>query len=386
MKLLFSSLVASLMAANNAVVNGQTLAEKWQIGEPAYTWTAADNKIDLNYAVSTFVIADNPSVEIFDGECGVGANTKTNGFATALTGLDGLEIDTSAESFSADGRTSELDVTIDPQTLAADPELFTDNGDNTASIVFCVRYSLDATGGLEVNFLENLITMNIDLSDGFTVDSFAVTPKDKIESTAVQTYNVDAKLCVGTGADSDAVKADPPAGTVYNQGSLITVCVFPDSAAETDGIVMNNIDSYAWKRQDPDVGGVTPPEIYQNAIGGGAADGNGLTTFADCNGSDVCVFDSILFAQFYSTEGAVSGEGIATLQFAPTAGRRLRANGDMNAQRKLQQAESASDFGLAVDVTAVEDGPGALAPASGGATLGATVLVAAMGFVAALLI
>merc|ERR1712188_133728 len=201
-----------------------------------------------------------------------------------------------------------------------------------ATIVFCVRYSLDATGDLEVNFLENVITMNIDLSAGFTVSSFEVAPKDKIESTATQTYNVDAKLCVGSGANSDDIKADPPAGTVYNQGSLITVCVYPDADAAADGIVMNNIDSYTWKRQDPDVGGVTPPEIYQNAIGAGTADGNGLTTFSACNGQDVCVFDSILFAPFYQTQGAVSGDGIATLQF--DTARRARA---LKGSRKLQQ-------------------------------------------------
>merc|ERR1712110_1075411 len=263
----------------------------------------------------------------------------------------------------------------DPQTLAADPDLFTDNGDSTASIVFCVRYSLDATGGLEVNFLESLITMNIDLSAGFEVAAFDVAPKDKIESTALQTYNVEAKLCVGTGDD---VKADPPAGTVYNQGSLITVCVYPDADAAADGIVMNNIDSYTWRRQDPDVGGVTPQEIYQNAIGSGTADANGLTTFADCNGSDVCVFDSILFAQFYATQGAVSGDGIATLQFQTA--RRLGGK-----QRKLQQAESADDFGLNVDVNALDDGPGVLATA-GGATLGMTALVSFMGLVSALLL
>merc|ERR1712130_775602 len=112
---------------------------------------------------------------------------------------------------SVDGRLSQLDVTLDMPTLAADADLFSEDGaNNKASIVFCIRYSLDATGDLEVNFLENLITMSIDLSAGFTVDSFDVAPKDKIESTAVQTYNVDAKLCVGSGANSNAVKADPP--------------------------------------------------------------------------------------------------------------------------------------------------------------------------------
>merc|ERR1712232_1462416 len=109
------------------------------------------------------------------------------------------------------------------------------------------------------------------------------------------------------------------------------------------------------------------------AIGSGNADGNGLTTFADCNGSDVCVFDSILFAQFYATEGAVTGEGIATLQFETA--RRLRADGS---RRKMQQADQAADFGLNVDVNAVNDGPGALATA-GGATLGMTALFPSWG-------
>jgi len=375
MKLLFSSVIASLAATT---ANGQTLAEKWQIGDPAYAWTAADNTFDLDYAVSTFIVETNPSVEIFDANCGAGDNSKTVGFGftPVLSGLADLPLVDGA-GFIADGRTSELDVTIDPQTLANDPDLFTDNGDNTASIVFCIRYSLGVTGSYEVNFLESLITMNIDLSAGFEVAAFDVAPKDKIESTALQVYNVEAKLCVGTGAD---VTADPPVETVYNQGSLITVCVYPDADAASDGIVMNSIDSYSWKRQDPDVGGVTPPEIYQNAIDGGSADTNGLTTFTDCNASPVCVFDSILFAQFYETPGAVSGDGIATLQFQTA--RRLGANGK---QRKLQQAEAAADFGLNVDVNALDDGPGALATA-GGATLGMTALVSFMGLVSALLI
>jgi len=324
------------------------------------------------------IIETNPSVQIFDANCGTGGNAKTDGFTTTLSGLEGITAPDDSGAFSATGRLSQLDVGLTMPTLAADPDLFTDNGDNTVDIVFCVRYSLDAAGDLEVNFLENLITLTVELNTDFTVDNFTVTPKDKIESTAVQTYNVDAKLCVGgyvaNGDDPAAVKADPPVETVYNQGSLITVCVYPDADAEADGLVMNNIDSYTWKRD-----GGTPDEIFQNAIGGGNADGNGLTSFSGCTGEQVCVFDTILFANFYATEGAVNGAGVATLQFAR---RRLGANGN---QRKLQQADQAADFGLNVDVNALDDGPGALATA-GGATLGMTALVSFMGLVSALLI
>merc|ERR1712146_21261 len=56
--------------------------------------------------------------------------------------------------------------------------------------------------------------------------------------------------------------------------------------------------------------------------------------------------------------GQVSGDGIATLQF--DTARRARAL--KGSARKLQQADatSASEFGLNVDVNALDDGPGML--------------------------
>merc|ERR1711877_69108 len=121
-------------------------------------------------------------------------------------------------------------------------------------------------------------------------------------------------------------------------------------------------------------------------IGSGSADANGLTTFTGCNGQDVCVFDSILFAQFYETVGQVSGDGIATLQF--DTARRARAL--KGSRRQLQQADaaSASEFGLNVDVNALDDGPGMLAPAGSSAatSFGMSAVVAFGGLVASALL
>merc|ERR1712232_963821 len=141
------------------------------------------------------------------------------------------------------------------------------------------------------------------------------------------------------------------------------------------------------RRQDPEVGGVLPPETYQNAIGSGAADANGLTTFTGCNGQDVCVFDSILFAQFYETVGQVSGDGLATLQF--DTARRARALKGSARQLQAQDAASASEFGLNVDVNALNDGPGMLAPAgssAAAASFGMSAVVAFGGLVASALL
>merc|ERR1712173_106157 len=125
--------------------------------------------------------------------------------------------------------------------------------------------------------------MGIDLSAGFSVQAFDVAPKDKIESTATQTYNVDAKLCVGTGATTAEITADPPGDTVYNQGSLITVCVYPDADAAADGIVMNTIDNYTWRRQDP----ASASEFGLNVDVNALDDGDLYTTNSDTSATIV---------------------------------------------------------------------------------------------------
>merc|ERR1712160_86700 len=91
-----------------------------------------------------------------------------------------------------------------------------------------------------------------------------------------------------------------------------------------DGIKMQTIDSFEWTRD----------ATAQAAVESGVAAGNLLTTFDEttCANGDYCQFSSILFAAFYATEGQVSGNGVASMQFGTT--RRL-SSGDSGGLRAL---------------------------------------------------
>jgi hypothetical protein len=94
----------------------------------------------------------------------------------------------------------------------------------------------------------------------------------------------------------------------------------------------------------------------------------------------VCSFETILFAAFYTSAGAVLGSGVASMQFGTTdtsGGRRLR--GDTEG-RDLQEddAAAAAEFELDFDVAQ------ATAQAtSGAASCGVMASMGVLGMVAA---
>jgi len=240
-----------------------------------------------------------------------------------------------------------------------------------AQIVFCVRFGLNTLGDspVEVNFLESVVTLNVDLSSGFAIDDINVTPKDQLINTAAQAYTVEGYMC---NPGTDTAVAD--AAAALNQGSLITVCIKPDADGINDGIKMRTVDSFEWTRD----------ATTQAAIESGAAAGNLLTSFDEtaCSGGDYCQFSSILFAAFYATEGQVAGNGVASMQFGT---RRLsEKTGGLRALQE-QEAAATSEFDLAVSLAAANDGPVMLETAAGASmgTMVATVL-ASVGVIAML--
>jgi len=275
--------------------------------------------------------------------------------------------------------------------MAQNPDLYTETNSETegkgAIMVFCVRFGLFTTGGddgLEVDFLETVITLNIDHQAGFEVPALNVARKDKIQATATQTYTVEAKLCTGKGT-TFAEKTTAPDDNTFNQGEAITVCVYPGAEAMQDGLTMESILDFTWSRDDD----VTT--LDQLAIVGSSAENDmGLTLYDNCVSGDVCIFSTILLAQYYVEIGNVDGSGQATLAFPGAAQttapgtRRLGESSD--SKRKLQEAAppTLAEFDMTVGINAVNDGPGALAQASGASVLGFTVTV--MGLIGSLLL
>ena len=147
---------------------------------------------------------------------------------------------------------------------------------------------------------------------------------------------------------------------------------------------MESVLDFTWSRDDD----VTT--LDQLAIVGSAAENDmGLTSYDNCSSGDVCVFSTILLAQYYVEIGNVDGSGQATLAFpgaATTVPGKRRLGESSDSKRKLQEAAppTLAEFGMTVGINAVNDGPGALAQGSGASVLGFTVTV--MGLIVSLLL
>ena len=266
-------------------------------------------------------------------------------------------------------------------------------------------------GFREVNFIESLLTVFFNLEAGFDVTSFNVEPKERIETTAAEDqYTLEAWLCpnvtdmdVTTFPNYNDDKEVPKrisesflanftgTKTYFNQGALISVCVAPDNAAWTDGIRMNGITKFDWIRND--LSGDeqsaltslnTQQEIEQSAIENGNKATNGLTSYErnTCEGAkDFCTFASILFADFYISQGAVSGIGSAKLAFK-TSRRRL---GEPEGRELQNDPGAASPFDVNVPVDLTDTGPGSLKTA-GGSSFGIGTFTFTMALLGAVLL
>jgi len=312
MKIFLGTILTSVVFAQGRNLNTVSeLQQKWALDEnPSSNYTASDNKFVMTYAtVADTIVGDaNMQVAFYDKNCknpvAIDGITPTMYPLTEGIGdIDTLKL--------GDGEGAKIEFVLDPETLANDSKIYsTLNGDGVMKL--CVRFSLgypDDGNFQEVNFVESVISITYDLTAGFDVDGFAVAPKEQDVATGTLTYQVNAYLCVpGSEADGAPYPAVSTAAT-FNQGDVVEVCVRPDDAARGDGIVMDAITDFKWKRDD------VSPSIEQEAIVGSEDATNGLTTYECVSESEYCHFSSILFADFYKSTGNVFGSGNANLKF-----------------------------------------------------------------------
>lgn len=179
-------------------------------------------------------------------------------------------------------------------------------------------------------------------------------------------------------------------GKKFNQGALINVCVVVKDEFAAQDIVLKELTEFSWTRQggttfDSAIGGGSGANVInQVAIVGSASAGNYLTSYtaSSCLNQYWCDFASVLFAQFYNTDGEVSGAGDAIIQFKTRRNRRALGESD---GRALQEDPGSAGMDITIDVNGEVEGPGDLKTA-GGASLGATALASAIAFVGAALL
>ncbi|KAL3915793.1 MAG: hypothetical protein SGILL_005479 [Bacillariaceae sp.] len=283
---------------------GSTLEEKWQIGDdPDFTYDSLD--FTLTFPITDFIIPGQAKYTVFTSGCQEDGVQLVNGDGLIFFPLTDTTNLVSQNPIQLDQEAT-IPVSVDSRTITTNDLIYSEDttlGAVTAQIVFCVRFGLHTPGpdDVEVNFLETVITLDVDLSDGFQIGSIDVEPRDKLVRTAAQAYEVEGYVCT-----DEEVPADP--ALIRNQGAQIRVCVRPDEEARGDGIYMRRIDSFTWTRS-------APAEISQEAVANGLPSSNSLTDLYCEPGELVCNFVSILFASFYATPGEVTGAGIASMQF-----------------------------------------------------------------------
>jgi hypothetical protein len=279
----------------------------------------------LGYQVSDFIHHQMVDYSIWNVECMKGGVSVPDTVLSANITQDGTPL--------GDGnlfRDFDMQVGVNPQNISQ-AEIYTEQtieGEMTASVVFCVRFSLYTYSDtpLEVNFRETIVNLTIDFTDGFSIGEIDVNAKGRDIKTANQAYEVDAFQC---NAINGALSSQQLSASRI-QGSIVRVCVQPDIVAIVQGISMRNIDGFVFSRVYAN--GI--PDAVQVAVLNGQGASNGLT-FLDCTAGDqTCSFETILAASFYRNAGEVQGSGIASMRFGSSA-RRLRS-GDRN----LQQADS----------------------------------------------
>jgi len=379
--LLFAALTGAVSAQDQRFL--ATLAEKWNLTDPTFAF--ANNTFNLTFPVTNFIINNMTRFSIWtapgcQSENGTALTDNTTIWKTPPSLIQNQQLinGDQQDSGTFGDRAATIMATFNPETVSK-ASIYKDTstaGQASAEIRFCMRFGLwtsQANTPVEVNFLETLVTLNVDLTDGFQIGNITVAPKNRLTRTANQAYKVKGYECTPSGTTFTEL-TDTQKSRSRSQGEIITVCVEPDTEAKNDGIYMASIDKFDFTRGS---------SIAQSAIVNNGAAANLLTTYTpgDCKGAAVCSFSTILFAQFYATPGTVGGAGSASMQFGNAKARRqLRAE----QERDLQAAESAgaSEFELNFEVAQGEAGTGSGAVST---SMGAAMTISALAAVAALL-
>jgi hypothetical protein len=309
-----------------------TLAEKWNITDPTFEYTSLS--FDLDFGVSDYIVNGMADFSIWDGSCQEGnvsvANTTLIGTLVPIVGAQG-----DGSGF----KRGKIDITIAPEEVTTNTNVYreaTVEGELLGFVNFCVRFSL-TTGGaspIEVNFLETVVTLVIEFTDGFSIGSVSLDKRAKLIRTANQVYSLEGYQCNLAHAELTTAQKN----LAKTQGSVLRVCVRPDAEARSDGVYMREIIEFTFSRDSP--------AASQIAVENGGPSSDGLTDLFCTAGDAICSFSTILTAQFYRLSGFVTGSGLASMQFgsAPPATRHLLHSGGGRATQEEVGVASISEF------------------------------------------
>lgn len=340
----FSTLILQCSATEKIGRNLATLEEKWNISDTDSSY--ADLQFNLNHTISDFVLDSMISYEVYDRDCQDG-----NVLVPESAVGSSIQTDSTPPGEGDAIRNTDILLSVNPNNIANEQTVYSEesvDGELIAKVDFCVRFSLwtPTTPPIEVNFLETLVTLLVNLTDGFSIDDVTVQPKEKLLNTANDEYSLEGFQC----NQQNVPLSEKELLEARNQGSIIRICVRPDETARGDGVYMKSIVSFRFTRQFENP--TQNPAVVQVAVENEQEAGNHLTSLYCEAGMLVCAFESILFAAFYRDPGMIQGSGTALMQFGTSRAARRR----LGLPRDLQNEPTLSQFDIDVELVPLEDG------------------------------
>jgi hypothetical protein len=303
-------------AENNSNDMTRQLVGDWDIQpEDGYPIIGFDDTNEENEVVFKYNFTGTPNnrkfldVNLYQNDC-VSASDDSLAFINSTSG-------------------DELDINIDViQETIANSVHYQDINGASATIGFCLRVDynyVDDDGLVEsINFYETNVTINVDLTAGFTltgINVFRIVVGNETTAEADLAYPVEAYICLD---DNSGVENPEP----LTQGSTLQVCVKIDDTVVTENVLVEDILSFVIFQPD---GTATYSESITNTV-------SDFLTDKVCRESGICNVKTQLQSKFFTdiNPGDLRVEGVAILAFgkaslmpssAPTVDtvRRLRA-------------------------------------------------------------
>jgi hypothetical protein len=323
-----------------------SLADKWNITENGFSYDQLTFTLDYN--MSDIILDNMMKAELFTTDC------KEGGVIVPTTDLEVILVpDDTVPGVGENIREASVQIDVNPTTISKNPAVYSEEtnpeGQLVATVRFCMRFGLYTNGDsqIEVNFLETLVTLQIDLTDGFTIDTINVTSRDELVRTATQAYEVEGFQC----DFFNEPLTDAQIVVARKQGEIIRVCVRPNQVARDDQIYMRYIESFEFQR---DYGGQIGL-ISQPAVEERQASSNLLTELYCTPGSEVCAFESILYASMFRSPGSVSGVGIASMQYGNNITSKRRLHQYSRATQEDDPVVATAEFGLDFELVPVSN-------------------------------
>ena len=282
------------------------LGQKWRISEPTFDYDSLSFGFDFEVS---YVITSRDMFQwtIFhDDDCQQNYNGPS--LTTIKENLRPHDTDNTKKKIG-------MRVYVNSETIGTDKDLYSEpsqliRGEQYGQVNFCLRVGLhtppEIGNDIEVNFLEILVKLNVDLTDGFVINEVGVAPLDRCEQEAKDAFEVEGYFC-DYGTEDLPIVATDGDKIVYNQGSVQHICVRPLQRGLDLFVRMRNIREFTWELKNSNV--------KQKAIENYQPSSNGLTSMWCQRGYAICHFETILRSDFYRIPGIVLGSGIADLQF-----------------------------------------------------------------------